>query len=63
MKIKTVGDVIDIAEVEYLVNFKTIEQFEKGEELISIVRLIDKEIFMVSRDKFEKSKVIDHLER
>ena len=58
---KRAGDVIDIDEVEYLISQKAIEQFEKGEELMPIKRLVDKKMFMVSRGKFEKSKVVDHL--
>lgn len=57
----SLGDVVAIDEVEYLVTAKTVEEIAKAAELIPLQRLFDKKVFMVTREKFEKCRKIDHL--
>ncbi|MEK7465289.1 MAG: hypothetical protein AAB631_00765 [Patescibacteria group bacterium] len=63
MKRKSLGDVLEIDDVEYLITADALEALAKDAELIPLVRLFDKEIFMITKEKLEKTPVIDHLDR
>ncbi|MEK7465469.1 MAG: hypothetical protein AAB631_01705 [Patescibacteria group bacterium] len=62
MKKKLLGDVLEIDDVEYLITADTIEALAKDETLIPLLRLFDKGSFLVTREKLEKTEVIDHLD-
>jgi len=58
--------VIEINEVEYLINEKSINALEDGKKLVPIKRLIDGKEEIVSIDTLneaiQKNGIIDHLE-
>lgn len=53
--------VVAIDGVDYLVTQESLKALQVGEVLIPLVRLFDKKIFFITKEKLEKSEKVDQL--